>query len=293
MDNVLKQLLVQKQNGFIIKDITVVSDGSEDNTVKIAQKYINQGVKVIDGKLNRGVTYRQNQIISITTSDILVLVNGDIVLRKTSVIHNLILPIINGADFTAQWARPLRPRTFLERVLTAGFELKYYVYSRFKGGNNIYTCVGHMRALRKKFYLTITPPSISDGEDQYLYLACIKGGFKYQYVDIANLYFRLPDNFLCYKKYAKRIFQTQIMYSDIFGKEFTKGERQIPKILILRGCVYAFIFQHIYALLYIFLHFIMQKWSLTQPMNLSSAFEIVKSTKFTEDKTFGNQNYNI
>src|SRR5258706_3029220 len=121
MDNILKQIFSQKQEGFYIKKIIVASDGSSDNTVHIARKYLDRGVEVIDGKLNRGQTYRQNEMIAKASSDILVLLNADLLLGDNEVIYRLISPIFLGADLTAQWAKPVFPRTFIEKILCAGF----------------------------------------------------------------------------------------------------------------------------------------------------------------------------
>src|SRR5260221_14695875 len=100
---------------------------------------------------------------------------ADIVRGDNDVISRLISPIIKGADLSAQYASPIRPRTFLERILHAGFELKYFIYTHYKNGNNIYTCVGNIRSLSKRFYTNIIFPETSEDEDKYLYLSCVKG----------------------------------------------------------------------------------------------------------------------
>jgi glycosyltransferase involved in cell wall biosynthesis len=279
IDHILRQIYAQKQSGFVIKQVVVVSDGSTDNTVKIAQKYRNRGVEVIDGKVNRGQTYRQNEILSLASSDILVLLNADLLLADDEVIARLVNPIINGADLSAQWARPFKPRTLIERILYAGFELKYFVYKHHNNGNNIYTCVGHMRALSKKFYSHVTFPKVSDGEDQYLYLACKKGGYRYEYTPSHNLYFKLPDNFNDYKKYALRIFQTQRKFGDVFSEDLLRSERALPIGLQIQGCLHAFTKSPINTLFYVILHFIMQHLAWIMPLNSQQTFKVATSTK--------------
>lgn len=276
----LKQLLSQKQKGYRIEKIIVASDGSTDRTTKIARKFAHKDIIVIDGKNNNGQNYRQNQLISITASDILVLMNADIFLGDKYVISRLISPILNdGADFSAQWAIPLTPRTILERILYAGFTLKYFVYTHHKDGNNIFTCVGHMRALTRNFYSRIAFPGTSEGEDQYLYLICRKEGFRYKYSHSICSYFKLPDDFNDYSKYAKRIFKTQKKFGNIFGEDFVRNERRLPMGLKIRGCFHALWKHPISTPLYIILHVIMQVWSMVQNENPTTVFEISKSTK--------------
>lgn len=293
MDNILRQILLQKQKGFIIEKIIVASDGSTDNTVKIAREYENRGVKVIEGKDNRGQNYRQNEMISKTSSDILVLLNADILLKDDLAISRLIAPIKKGVDLSAQWARPLEPRTFFERILYTGFKLKYFIYTRYKKGDNIYTCVGHMRALSRRLYSNVVFPTVSDGEDQYLYLTCIAGGYRYKYIHATNSYFKLPETFRDYKKYAKRIFQTQKKFGDVFNKQLVCSERSIPLSLRTRGFIYAFIKHPLHTILYVVLHIIIQQWALRQPINSTPFFEVSKSTKNTSSAKSYEFNQNI
>lgn len=279
IDAILKQVFAQQQLGFVIKKIIVASDGSTDNTVKVASNFMDLGVEVIEGKNNLGQTYRQNEMIEKASSDILILLNADLLLGDDQVIFRLITPILKGADLSAQWARPIIPRTFIERVLCAGFELKYFVYTHHNKGNNIYTCVGHMRALSRRFYSDVRFPRVSEGEDQYLYLACISGGYRYEYIHADNLFFKLPDNFKDYKNYARRIFQTQKKYNDVFDEGLVRKERTLPFWIQIRGCFYAILKNPLYAILYIFLHLIIQRWALKQPIKQIQAFEISNSTK--------------
>lgn len=279
MDHILKQIFAQEQREFTIEKVIVASDGSTDNTVHIARKYKDLGVEVIDGKENRGQTYRQNEMMSKAESDILILLNADLLLGDRTIIAQLVSPIVRGADLSAQWARPLKPRTFLESILCAGFDLKYYIYTHYKKGNNIYTCVGHLRSLSKRFYTSFTFPEVSVGEDQYLYLACVQGGYRYQYAHGDHLYFKLPDHLRDYLKYAKRIFQTQKKYSSTFGEDIVNKERKLPLSLKMQGAFYSAIRNPFYTMLYLFLHFFVQRWALRQPIHSGHVFEVSQSTK--------------
>jgi glycosyltransferase involved in cell wall biosynthesis/O-antigen/teichoic acid export membrane protein len=279
INHILKQILNQKQVGFVIKQIIVASDGSTDNTVKIARKYASRGVRVIAGRANMGQTYRQNQLIAASTSDILVLLNADLLLRDDEVILRLIAPVMDGADLSAQWAKPVAPSTFVERVLRAGFVIKNYVYTHHRRGHNIYTCVGHMRALSRQFYTSVVFPTNSTGEDQYLYLACISGGYKYRYTHSHNAYFKLPDTLADYKKYAVRIFQTQQKYDKTFSQEIVRPQRVLPAQLQVRGCIYGFLKHPFHTIAYIILHILTQQWALRQPRLSSANFATSESTK--------------
>lgn len=278
--NIIDQVLAQKQKGFHLEKVVVASDGGTDQTADIVREYADVGVTLIDGKENRGQNYRQNEIIRQTSSDILVLLNADILLGDNRVLLHLVEPIIRGeADLTAQWARPLEPKTFLESVLCSGFDIKYSIYTRHRDGDNIYTCVGHMRALSKKFYSEVVFPLDSGGEDQYLYLLCIARGFVYKQAREVRAFFRLPGTFSDYKKYARRIFQTQRKHTDAFSEELTRAERRIPRTTLLLGGMYAFVKHPFRTLLYVVLHVAIQQWTLRQSMSTAHAFDVSTSTK--------------
>lgn len=277
--NLLERLFAQKEYGFKIREIVVASDGSTDNTIKILNKFKKKGVQIINGRNNKGQTYRQNEIISKTRSDILVLLNADLFLGDNDVIARLVYPILKGADLSAQWAKPAIPKTFLEKVLHAGFEFKYYIYKNYKKGNNIYTCVGHMRALSKRFYSTVHFPPESEGEDQFLYFLCVSRGLKYEYSPSVSSYFKLPASFSDYKKYARRIFQTQTKYGGTFGEKLITKERMLPLSVQFKGIVYGVSKHPLFVPMYIFLHIVIQQWALRQPVHKGGNFEISRSTK--------------
>lgn len=275
--NILQQILSQKQVGFVVEKVIVASDGSTDDTVKVVSKYLHLGVQVIPRKENKGKKYTQNEIIKNTTTDILVLLDADILLYDEEVLIRLIEPILSGADLSASWTKPLVPKTFLEKILCAGFDMKYHVYTHYKDGNNIYTCIGANRAFSRSFYKNVNFPSdLSGGEDQYLYLCCVKGGYKYQYAGFVKSYFKLPDTLDDYAKYARRIFQTQIRYQDIFG-EMAISERKLPKRIILSGFIYGLMKKPVYTTLYCFLHIIAQHWALRQSTDLHEVSSGTKS----------------
>lgn len=278
--NLLAQLLQQNTENFILEKILVLSDGSTDNTVVVAKTFEKSGVQVIDGKENLGKSFRQNQAMEISSSDILVMMDADLLIGNNTMLANLIRPIVeDGADLTSQWPQLTRPQTWIERVLQAGFELKYRVYTHFKNGSNIYTCVGAARAFSKRLYKDIQFPAVSSGEDQYSYLYCVRHNFKYQQAKDAVTFFKLPSTFKDYRSYALRIFQTQRRHGDVFGEEFVKKEHCLPFYLVLESSVVTFIKRPIDTATYIALHLYMQHQAMRQPISVKATYETLASTK--------------
>src|SRR6185437_12418364 len=92
--NFLLSLLVQKEEGFLLKNIIVISDGSTDSTVKIAKSVKSKKIQIIDSKIRMGKSVRLNAIYRMLDTDILVQSDADIILKGPNVLRNIIKPLL-------------------------------------------------------------------------------------------------------------------------------------------------------------------------------------------------------
>ena len=153
----LKDLLKQNQKNFVFHQIIISSDGSTDKTIETAKKasasFIQkegQEVILIDNKERKGRAVRQNQIMERSASDILVLLDADILIKDKNFIEKIIKPVLNKkADLTSVSVQELPPENFLERILKISMEFKKFIFENYKNGNNLYTC--HGRHLPRHF----------------------------------------------------------------------------------------------------------------------------------------------
>src|SRR3989344_2537990 len=79
--HILKELLGQKQNNFVLKKVVVYSDASTDETASIVKKVRVKHpiVKLIEGKKRRGKLFRLNQIFkNCQNSDVVVVLDADV-----------------------------------------------------------------------------------------------------------------------------------------------------------------------------------------------------------------------
>src|SRR5690349_19774683 len=75
----LRNILDQEiPNNIIAKNIIVISDGSTDNTIINAKQVKNKIVKIIDVNKRQGIAESQNKLIKMCNTDILVILNADI-----------------------------------------------------------------------------------------------------------------------------------------------------------------------------------------------------------------------
>src|SRR3989337_1433871 len=80
LGKLLRGLKMQRVKKGQITKVIVASDGSIDKTVDIVKTFKYSKVILIEGKKRRGKAYRQNQIIKLCNSDILVLLDADTLL---------------------------------------------------------------------------------------------------------------------------------------------------------------------------------------------------------------------
>ncbi len=82
----------------LIQKIIVVSDGSTDNTVKVARNY---NVEVIELEENRGKGGALKAGLENISADVVLFLDADLIGLTVEHVHNLLMPVIyNGVDMT-------------------------------------------------------------------------------------------------------------------------------------------------------------------------------------------------
>lgn len=229
-------LLNQKIKYGILKEIIVVSDSSSDKTVTEARSIKNSKIKVVDRKKRLGLNKTQNEILSLSSGDYLVLLDADVLPVGEEFLEEIIKPMILnkkiglvGADLLS-----IEPETFFEKIISDSHAFKYSFYKKINKGNNIYVCHGRASAFSKEFYSKIKWPQYP-AEDSYAYLYCLNNGFKFKFNSKAKIYFRSPANFADHLKQSKRFFGEQRSMEKYFPKEFVKKHYKIPKFVLLNS----------------------------------------------------------
>lgn len=226
----LKELLSQKTEQIVLKNIIVNSDGSTDNTAVEVRKIKNKKVILINNSQRKGRIFRQEQIMKKTTSDVLVLVDADIQINDRFFLEKITKPIIQRkADLTSVKVEELESENFLERILDTSMKLKKYIFENINNGNNLYTCHGRARAFSKKLYKII---KFNDAvaEDAFSYLYCITKGMKYEYVGSTQIFYKLPTDFNDHQKQSIRFLNSQRDLARYFGSKIVNENYHLPLV---------------------------------------------------------------
>ncbi len=231
----LRDVFEQDCSLFKLERIIVSSDGSRDRTVQVVNSLKNSKTVLIDNSQCKGVATRQNEIVKMTKSDVLVLLNADIRIPKLDFIANLIAPIVGkAADLTSPLMVERTPRSFIESILEISTRLKAILFESWRNGQNGYLCRGSVRAFSQRFYKRLKFKE-SEGEDMYSYLMCIQNNYSFRYVKAAYVTYRLPKTLHDHFKQSVRFFKYQVKFAREFDTDLVNRELKIPLSIYVKA----------------------------------------------------------
>lgn len=252
--NFLKSVLGQKEKGYVLKNIFVLSDGSTDNTVRLVKSLKSKKIKVLHDAKRIGKSERLNQLYSLAHTDILIQTDADVIFSNTEVISNIIKPMIQDVSvgMCGGHPEPMIAKTFTEKAVNSTFEMYAKLRKNIRGGNNIFSADGRLLAYRKKLYKQINVPHDMIANDAYTYFVCITNGFSYRYVPSAIVKFRSPQDVKDQIRQNTRFVSAAIRMGRIFDKNVVTKEYHIPlhlKIMYMAeqfvknptGCAYIYL----------------------------------------------------
>lgn len=254
----LDSLLRQTADNFGIEKIVVVSDASQDRTDEIVKNFKSKKVKLLRNETRQGQAFSQNRILDQSRSDALVLLNADIGIYDPEFVKRLITPILNRqADLTSPRLKAVFPSGLVEKAVWVGFEMRDYMFERFRGGQSVHTCWGAARAFSKAMSQNFRfKTSIS--EDAYSYFYCKKHGYTYRHISDTECLFKLSDTVGDHKKQSLRNIKGREMLIKEFGEDFVKEEYPgpafffgMPPILILQAMTRTSFKYPIYLIIYL------------------------------------------
>lgn len=274
--NILTSLLAQKEEGYILKEIVVVSDGSTDKTVAFAKKIKDTRIRVVADSKRLGKSARINQLFSELQSDIQFLVDADIAIHDTS----LLSKVIKGSDIsrtgivTVQ-AKPTKARNFFEKCINHSVLLQNDIRKHWNSGNNYLSFRGCFLAIHKSLARNMGMSDDVVNNDAFLYFQAKKKGYLPFYIPELEIEYSSPSSLSDHIKQSSR-FQFSKNELSILLDQNLDQEYATPKSVMLRAMVKYFFKNPVLFSGYLFI-FVRTKFSDTS--NLKSAWNIAVSTK--------------
>jgi len=232
---ILIGLLAQRTDGFIINKILVVSDGSTDRTSEFVKLISDPRIELVEHEKREGLCKTQNDIIKRTKSDILVIVNADVLPADDKCIAEIVRPIIRDTSVGLVGGNVVSapPNTFFESVIGSSHEFKQSLYESINKSDTIYLCHGRIRAFSRDFYTHLVWPE-SVPEDAYSYLRCKDAGYKFLYEKHARLLFRSPQTLIDHARQSQRFVDGIKQLEAHFGTKNVKDAFHIPVWLFIK-----------------------------------------------------------
>lgn len=267
-----------------LKEIIVFSDGSTDSTIERIKSIKDKKVKLIISNARQGIAYSQNELVNRSNTDILVIINGDVLPQNKLFLSNLIMPLLKDkiAALVSADVISLPPKFFFERIISDSHGIKHSMYKRIKNEDSVFLCHGRARAFSKTFYKIIRWPKDCP-EDAYSYLFCKQMGLKFVFANNAKILFRSPANFIDHKMQSDRFTLGMKVLEKDFSLSMVKEEFNIPKSLILKGFFEFIIKKPISAIGYILISAIV-RFSNKKDINLSK-WKVSSSSKYLLDES--------
>lgn len=252
----IRSVLAQDSDTFKLTQVIVVSDGSTDSTTSSAKSLNDSSLTVIDHTDNAGKPARINEIIKLSRSDIVVLLDADVVVDSPTTIQTLIRPILqSSATLVSGQPKKINSDSFTDRVMDVSLYLQNEVKNRSRDGQSVYACHGRIIALDRRAFVNLTVPTSALGDDAYLYFYNRANGGRFVYAKDATVAFKMPQSLHDFVKQRNRFKSTPQEESAAFGPE-ALAEYKIPLRLSLSVLLSAIAKYHLYTFAYLYYRFV-------------------------------------
>lgn len=223
--NLLNSLIIQNEDNYILESIIIVCDGCSDQTSSIVQNYYSKDgrVKLVNDGRRLGKSSRINQLFSKSISDILILIDGDVLIKDQKVISEIVrefrnkkVGLVGGCDI------PSSPKSFQEKIVVSGIGLWFEVRKSVNKDDSIHNIHGSIYALSKKVYKKFHIPQQVINDDMYVYLKTRELGYRSSFSTRGIVYYQAPANLADFYKQTKRFSAGRFQIDQLFGKRIQK-----------------------------------------------------------------------
>jgi glycosyltransferase involved in cell wall biosynthesis len=277
----IKQLLMsilnQQMNEYELLEVIVVSDGSTDNTVQEVKAVNSTLIKLIDYPNRAGKMKRFNEIFKIAKGDIVISIDADVLPEDDQTFYRLLQNFKDPqVAFASGRSKPLKARNFIESSINVSRLAWDTFRDSLKNGDGVYASNGKFYAITKQLASEITFPEQGSGDQGYIYLKCLKLGYKSKGCKDAKILFRSPNNLTDHIKQINR-YEHDYGWRDEFGNMVDEAY-YIPTSMIYKEKLRIFIKYPLHSL-FIFIVNVYAKYIFKSKVVTEQHWEIQNSTK--------------
>jgi len=230
--SILKTILNQKADRYRLDKILVMCDGCTDRTDvivnKLAKKY--SLITCINDHKRIGKTARVKQIFALNTSQVVVLLDADVLPVQDDFLEQLIKKFDDKkVGLVAADVLPIKSEKFIGKMLYTWTLMWTEARKQVNNGNYVYNFRGPAFALRKSLAKIIESPDSIVSQSQFIYLFTKRKGWKTLFTKDATVLFSLPETIADYISWTSRGDADEIKaFARIFGN-IVYSEYKLPR----------------------------------------------------------------
>lgn len=267
---------IRESQGVGDFDFIIIADRVPIST-EIKKGLKKYGVSLTENKKESGQVEKHRQIRELSTTDIVVFTQDDILLDPKALISVLKRFARNlKTTMISIPYEPAKSTNFFENIINVGTNVANRAARSWNNGDNYLSSIGRFMAFRantlKKFRMP--PVAVSDN---YYYFENKKFGGRYEYVPEAVVYFRNPQNMTEHLRKSSRFQHSQKEMSRYFS-DLSK-EYRAPKIVMVKAVIQEFLENPINTTLYVFVFACTRILKMRQKSVLNPIWEVDVSTK--------------
>lgn len=279
----ISAVLNQSSINYSLKKIIVYSDNSSDNTVDIAKSINNNQIEVVNNTNRNGFAGAVKYLLSTNSSDVLVVLNDDILVNNKNFIERIISKFTENKNTGLVCGNPLplKPKNFIERSIYIGIRAYNKVKYSVNSGNSKTTCDGKVLALSNRFIKSLKLPKDSSklaNVDHYLYCLCKSNKFEYANSREAIVYYKCPSTIRDFISWTSRNKASSSLINDEFNEVIAK-EQEVPWIRFTMAKITEFIKYPLESIFLLTLTKISDYKARKLKNTFSSTWDVVTTTK--------------
>jgi len=236
-------LISQRESNRVKIVQIMVSDESDDETASIVERFARKDhrVKLYRHSRRRGKPSGINEIFEISKGSVVVLFDADVIPEDNSAVLRLVEPMLNDPSIgiCGGAAVALKPRGAMERMAYFTYKVWKTLREELRDGSNFFAIHGKIMAISATVVERVRLPRDVIGDDAYLYLSCVKLGYKTRFVPDAVVYYRetstLHDFLIRRTKYEHNLRQLIATFGDFARREVTIPRLELARISLQEG----------------------------------------------------------
>lgn len=278
LKSLLIEILSQKSDKFILKEIIILSDGSTDYTKNLKKQFKTLKLKILRSSKRLGKPYRINQLFKIINTDIVIVFDADIHLSNNLVLQNLVSSSLKKkSSMVSGFALPNQPKSVTEQIAYAGVQIWDRIRLN-KKQSDMYRCEGSIRAFSKTLYKKITFPSTS-ADEAFSYINTKSLGGNFIFNQKAVIYYNLPKSIKDYIAQQRRYSNSQNIQQENFSGIKVNSFYSVRKADKFWSTLENFKINPFYTSIYLIVIFLIKISIFINPEKHSSLWKVLSTTK--------------